>query len=212
MQSTLSKILDARLSRYAIAASAVATAIPAQAAPITVVLPNPVDIRFDYELDLDQDGNAEVFFSGLGSTWARADLVRPGALAASGSFALQLTVGAQLFSADSFSLWGPSAAANMSFNFAQSPTFLGIGFATTNGGYNRLGFAQFDGPDLYGWAWEEADSITTFDLRTASAVPEPATGASPPSPSAPPPSPPANANRPSSNAVRQYPPHVRREQ
>jgi len=178
MPSTFSTVLDSRLSRYAIAAGAFAAAIPAQAAPIVVILPNPVDIRSGYTLDLDQDGNGEVFFSGLGSTTvALAGLLRPGDFAAAGGIALPLSIGEQLFSSDSFSLWGNASQALVSFNFSQSPTFLGIGFATTNSGFNRLGFAQFDGPLLYGWAWEEADSITTFNLRGSSAVPEPATGA-----------------------------------
>jgi hypothetical protein len=89
----------------------------------------------------------------------------------------QLPTGVQLFSADSFSLWGNATAYSQLFGSSASPTFLGFGFATTNGGFNRLGFLQFQGPLLYGYAWEQASSITTFDINATNGVPEPATGA-----------------------------------
>ena len=175
----LSSLLETRLSSYAIAAGAVVAAIPAQAAPITVILPTPVDVRNGFTLDIDGVGVSELSFTALGSSGALVDLLQPGALAHSIGIARQLLTGVQLFSADSFSLWGPGGSdVAVVFNSSLSPTFLGVGFATTNGGYNRLAFLQFDGPLLYGYAWEQASSITTFDLRgSASDVPEPATGA-----------------------------------
>jgi hypothetical protein len=179
--NTISKALDARLGRYALAVGAVVAAIPAQAAPITVILPSPVDVQNGYTLDIDGVGGPELTFSGLGSSLPFLALValnQPGALAESGGGVLPLLTGVQLFSSDSFSLWGPAPSVLVSFNTSTSPTFLGVGFATTNGGYNRLAFLQFQGPMLYGYAWEEAKSITTFDITApTSGVPEPATGA-----------------------------------
>jgi hypothetical protein len=179
--NTISKTLDARLGRYALAVGAVVAAIPAQAAPITVILPSPVDVQNGYTLDIDGVGGPELTFSGLGASvpfLAFVALNQPGALAESGGGVLPLLTGVQLFSSDSFSLWGPAPSVFVSLNTSTSPTFLGVGFATTNGGYNRLAFLQFQGPLLYGYAWEEAKSITTFDITApTTGVPEPATGA-----------------------------------
>ncbi len=173
----LSSLLNTRLSRYAVAAGAVVAAIPAQAAPITVILPTPVDVRTGFTLDIDGVGGSELSFSGLGSSSVLVDVLQPAVLAGSGGFVAQLLTEVQLFSSDNFSLW-TFAPLNQLLNSSPSPTFLGVGFATTNGGYSRLAFLQFDGPLLYGYAWEQASSITTFDLRgTSSDVPEPATGA-----------------------------------
>ena len=175
--NAISKALDARLGRYALAAGAVVAAIPAQAAPITVILPSPIDVRNGYTLDIDQDGFSELYFSAIGSTLVLVGLDNPGAIAGSSNFVLQLPIGVTLFSADSFSLWSPQPELNQTFGSSASPTFLGVGFATTNGGYNRLAFLQFQGPLLYGYAWEQASSITTFDINATNGVPEPATGA-----------------------------------
>ena len=174
----LSSRVESLLSRYAIAAGAVVAALPTQAAPITVILPTPIDVRDGFILNIDGVGGAELLFSALGSSAGLVGFCQPGAIAGSGGVVRQLLTGVQLFSADSFSLWGQNSAYSQEFNTSPSPTFLGVGFATTNGGYNRLAFLQFDGPFLYGYAWEQASSITTFDLRgSASDVPEPATGA-----------------------------------
>jgi hypothetical protein len=174
----LSSLLETRLSRYAIAAGAVVAAIPTQAAPVTVILPTPIDVRNGLMLNIDGVGSAELFFTGAGSSLGFVGFIQPGAIAATAGVVRQLLTGVQLFSADSFSLWGPGNSFSQVFNTSPSPTFLGVGFATTNGGYNRLAFLQFDGPLLYGYAWEQASSITTFDLRgSSSEVPEPATGA-----------------------------------
>ena len=176
----LSSFLETRLSRYAIAAGAVVAAIPTQAAPITVILPTPLDARDGFAINIDGEGSVEfIFFSGIGTSAGLVGFGQPGAIAGSAGFVRQLLTGVQLFSADSFSLWGSGFSRyTLVYNTSPSPTFLGVAFATTNGGFNRLGFLQFDGPFLYGYAWEQASSITTFDLRGSSSdVPEPATGA-----------------------------------
>jgi hypothetical protein len=173
----LSSLLETRLSRYAIAAGAVVAAIPTQAAPITVILPTPIDVRNGFILNIDGVGGEELQFSGLGSSLGVVEVLQPAVLAGSGGFVAQLLTGVQLFSSDNFSLW-TFAPLNQLLNSSPSPTFLGVGFATTDDGFRRLAFLQFEGPLLYGYAWEQASSITTFDLRGSSSdVPEPATGA-----------------------------------
>jgi hypothetical protein len=176
---TISRALDARLGRYALAAGALAAAVPAQAAPITVILPTPVDIRDGYELDFDQDNITEFFFSGSGST-AYASYFNAAAVlgAGSSSLVLSLSAGATFGLTGNTQIW--VGYATMPLASVTTPTFLAFRFqSNSNGGFNRLGFAQFYGPNLYGWAWEEARTLQTFDLSTAppSNVPEPATGA-----------------------------------
>ena len=177
--NVISKALDARLGRYALAVGAIAAAVPAQAAPITVILPAPVDIRPGYNLDFDQDNITEFFFSGSGST-ALACYFTPALVLGAGSsnLALSLSAGATFGLSGNTQVWIPSAT--MALGTSTSPTFLAFRFQSTNGGFNRVGFAQFYGPNLYGFAWEEASTLRTFDLSTLPAptgVPEPATGA-----------------------------------
>lgn len=171
----LSQALEGRLGRYVMmATAAAATTVVTQAAPITVILPTPVEVRTGYELDLDQNGSTEIFFSDSGSTSFACYYGSADVLLAS-SLVLQLSQGAMF--AYSASNWGSVGDMNL---FQTAPaTFLGIRFQSTAGGPERIGFAQFDGPLLYGYAWEQASSITTFDLRqvASSDVPEPATGA-----------------------------------
>jgi hypothetical protein len=178
-ENAISKALDTRLGRYALAAGAVA-AIPAQAAPITVILPTPVDIRPDYQLDFDQDNITEFYFSGSGSTALACYFNAAVVLGAgSSSLLLSLSEGATFGLTGNTQVWVPFAT--MFLGTSTSPTFLAFRFqSNSSGGFNRLGFAQFYGPNLYGWAWEEASSIRTFDLSTlppTTGVPEPATGA-----------------------------------
>ena len=167
--------LERRLGRYVlVAGAAAATTVATQAAPITVILPTPVDVRNGFNLDMDQNGFAEIFFSGSGST-AYASYFYTADVLYSGSLAQQLSEGALV--AYSASNW--TGFAWMNITQSAPATFLGIRFQSTAGGPERIAFAQFDGPLLYGYAWEQASSITTFDLRKAAAsdVPEPATGA-----------------------------------
>jgi hypothetical protein len=178
--NAISQTLDARLARYALAAGAVASAIPAQAAPITVILPTPVDIRPEYQLDFDQDNITEFYFSGSGSTALACYFNAAVVLGAgSSSLLLSLSEGATFGLTGNTQVWVPFAT--MFLGTSTSPTFLAFRFqSNSSGGFNRLGFAQFYGPNLYGWAWEEASSIRTFDLSTlppTTGVPEPATGA-----------------------------------
>jgi hypothetical protein len=174
----LSTFLEARLTRYAIAAGAVVAAIPTQAAPITVILPNPVFVfTNNLELDIDGDGNRDLgIFSGAG-TITGLGLVGFGA---SGSMALALPTGFQFSSAFSSPGFWRSGGVGLQFNTSTStsPTFLAVGFSQTIGGFQRLAFLQFEGNALYGYAWEAgASSLTTFDLRSKAEIPEPATGA-----------------------------------
>lgn len=83
----LSTFPEARLSRYAIATGAVVAAIPTQAAPITVILPSPINIATTpLNLDIDGVGGTDLlFFSGSGGV--------------SGGLALQPATGFQFFSA-----------------------------------------------------------------------------------------------------------------
>ena len=173
----LSTFLEARLSRYAIAAGAAVAAIPTQAAPITVILPNPVFVHSsNLDLDIDGDGNSDLrFFSGVGNISGFGAV----GFGASGSLALALPTGFQFFSAfPPTGFWGGTSAF-LSLNTSTSPNFVAVGFDTTNGGFRRLAFLQFEGNSLYGYAWEAgASSLTTFNLRGSSSdIPEPATGA-----------------------------------
>ena len=179
-KNSISQALEARLSRYALAAGAIAAAVPAQAAPITVILPTPVDIRPGYQLDFDQDNITEFFFSGSGST-ALACYFNAAVVLGAGSSTLVQSLGV----GGSFGLTGNTqvwvGSATMPLGPSTDPTFLAFRFqSNSNGGFNRLAFAQFYGPNLYGWAWEEASTLRTFDLSTlppTTGVPEPATGA-----------------------------------
>jgi hypothetical protein len=175
----LSESLDSRLGRYLIAAgAAAAAAAPAQAAPITVLLPTPVDVRLSYPLDFDQNGSTEVFFSGSGTAgfyacyFGTADIF----LDSNGAIR-QLSLGALVGLTAPDSFWG--SLGTLSVPSTTSPDyFIGVRFASSAGPNNRIGFAQMNGSLLYGFAWEEAPGITTFDLRKSAAeVPEPATGA-----------------------------------
>jgi hypothetical protein len=157
------------------AGSVAAVALPVQAAPIIVILPSPLDIRTPISLDIDQDGLTDIFFSGSGST-AFASVGGRGRVIALSGQVQPFSVGA------SFGLTGFGTA-----NFATMPlgpttvvSFLGLAFNSLNvsASRDRLAFFQFNGPLVYGYAWEQASTLTTFDLQQAStAVPEPATGA-----------------------------------
>ena len=173
-----SESLDSRLGRYLIAAgAAAAAAAPGQAAPITVLLPTPVDVRLSYRLDFDQNGSTEIFFSGSGSSFFGCYFGTADIFLDSNGAIRQLSLGALggLTAPDSF--WG--SLGTLSVPSTTSPDyFIGVRFASSAGPNNRIGFAQMNGSLLYGFAWEEAPGITTFDLRKSAAeVPEPATGA-----------------------------------
>ncbi len=173
----LSTFLEARLSRYAIAAGAAVAAIPTQAAPITVILPTPINVQTRaLNLDIDGDGATDLlFFSGFAGFAGAREV----GIGLSGSFALALPTGFQFFSAfPPTGFWGGTSAF-LSLNTSTSPNFVAVGFDTTNGGFRRLAFLQFEGNSLYGYACEAgASSLTTFNLRGSSSdIPEPATGA-----------------------------------
>jgi hypothetical protein len=175
VHSVLSQALEGRVGRYVMMASAAAaTTVAIQAAPITVILPTPVDVRNGFNLDMDQNGFAEIFFSGSGST-AYASYAYTADVLYSGSLAQQLPEGALV----AYSATNWTGFAWMNITQSSPASFLGIRFQSEVGGPQRVAFAQFDGPLLYGYAWEQASSITTFDLRKAATadVPEPATGA-----------------------------------
>lgn len=173
---TTSKAFNCRIGRYIAAAGAVAaSAVPSQAAPITVILPSPVDIRLGYQLDMDQDGSPEFRFSGSGSTafasyLNQADILASFDILASSTIVQQLSAGASF----SNSGLGWFTIADMKVDVTAPASFLAIRFGISR---ESVGFAQFNGPMLYGFAWEQASSITTFDLQSSSEVPEPATGA-----------------------------------
>lgn len=178
----LSTFLEARLNRYAIAAGAVLAAIPAQAAPITVILPTPLNLSNAglQTFDLDQDGFFDINFTSIGGTGDRfiPPPSRRANFGVSGIAARQLTEGVLIDIASSGSFWG--SVALLSYNTAVSPTFLALQFGTgtSPSGPVRVGFAQFSGSTLYGFAWDQASTITTFDITAApTAIPEPATGA-----------------------------------
>lgn len=171
----LSQALEGRLGRYVmVVTAAAATTVATQAAPITVILPTPVDVRDGFNLDMDQNGFAEIFFSGSGST-AYASYAYTADVLYAGTLAQQLSEGALV----AYSATNWTGFAWMNITQTAPASFLGIRFQSTAGGPERIAFAQFDGPLLYGYAWEQASSITTFDLRKAASsdVPEPATGA-----------------------------------
>ncbi len=178
MPSALSTLLNARLSRYAVAVGAVAAATPAQAAPITVILPTPVNLSITNSItfDVDQDGLFDLSFTSFGGGRFVPPPTRPAYYGVSGSVALQLTAGVLIDSTNTASFWG--TVAPLSYNTAVSPTFLAIQFGSSVGGPQRVGFAQFSGSNLYGFAWDQANTITTFDITAPpTGVPEPATGA-----------------------------------
>ncbi len=175
VSTVISQALESRLGRYMMVAGAAASAtVATQAAPITVILPTPVNVTLGYELDFDQNGSTEFFFSGSGSS-AYACYFGTADVLIAGSFVQQLSEGASF--GYSSTEWGGFGWMDVSQTTPAS--FLGIRFSSTFGGPARIGFAQFNGPFLYGFAWEEASSITTFDLQQSSSsdVPEPATGA-----------------------------------
>jgi hypothetical protein len=175
----LSSFLETRLSRYAIAAGAVVAAIPTQAAPITVILPTPIDLSTAAfrTFDVDQDGLFDLNFTSFGGGRFFPTPPRFANFGVSGIVALQLTEGVLIDIASSGSFWG-SVAAILSVTTAVSPTFLAFHFGSTAGGAQAVGFAQFSGSTLYGFAWDQANTITTFDITAApTVVPEPATGA-----------------------------------
>lgn len=178
MPSTLSTLLNARLNRYAVTVGAVAAATPVQAAPITVILPTPVNLASTsfIQFDVNQDGFFDVNYTGGALS---AFLPTPGRTAFFGATgtatARQLTLGALIDISGTGSSWVTGAV--LSFNTAVSPTFLAIRFASTASGPQRIGFAQISGSTLYGFAWDQANTITTFDITAPTGVPEPATGA-----------------------------------
>lgn len=174
-----SSLLEARLSRYSVAAGAIVAAIPTQAAPITVILPTPVNLSSVslQRFDVDQDGVFDLNFTAIGGGAFFPTPSRFANFVASGSVALQLTEGVLIDKTGSGSLWGNSVGGFL-VTTAVSPTFLGFRFGSSAGGPLGVGFAQFSGTTLYGFAWDEANTITTFDITAApTAVPEPATGA-----------------------------------
>ena len=176
MAATLPTLLNARLSRYALAVGAVA--MPTQAAPITVILPTPVNLALaSFEtFDVDQDGFADISFTSFAGGMFFAPPSRQASFGVSGTAALQFAEGVLIDFASSGSFW--SSIARLSYNTAVSPTFLAIRFGTNASGPQRVGFAQFSGSNLYGFAWDQANTITTFDITAPpTGVPEPATGA-----------------------------------
>jgi hypothetical protein len=174
-----SSLLNARLSRYALAVGAVAAATPTQAAPITVLLPTPVNILTGgsfKQFDVDNDGLLDINFSGSPFNFFLNTPPRTGSFGAAGGFARQLTEGVLIDIANTNGFW--SATAQFSSNTAISPTFLAIQLVSGASAPQRVAFAQFSGATLYGFAWDQANTITTFDITApATGVPEPATGA-----------------------------------
>lgn len=175
----MTALLNSRLSRYALAVSAVAAATPAQAAPITVLLPTPVSLAgiTVTHFDVDQSGGFDITFSGGFATAFFPYFPLTANFGASGSAARPLSLGVLIDRTVTGGFWG-TGSAGVSFNTAVSPTFLAIRFGSAATGPQRVGFAQFSGSNLYGFAWDEANTITTFDITAPpTAVPEPATGA-----------------------------------
>ena len=171
-------LLNARLSRYAVAVGAVAAAMPTQAAPITVILPTPVNLALTgfTTFDVDQDGFADISFTSFAGGQFFPTPPRLANFGVSGTAALQLAESVLIDIASSVSFWG--SIARLSYNTAVSPTFLAIRFGATASGPQRVAFAQFSGSNLYGFAWDQANTITTFDITAPpTGVPEPATGA-----------------------------------
>jgi hypothetical protein len=191
LTNPIAQLMESRLGRYVAAASAFAAAgAPTQAAPITVILPTPVNVTQGYAMNLDGNFLNDVFFSGFGTGGAFlasagwGEVVGQLGTGAPGVLSL-LSAGTAVVLAHTDPIWrGLGSAAIPS---TTSPDyFIGIRFASSTGpgaaaGATRIGFAQFNGPMLYGWAWDEAPSITVFDLRSANSggnpIPEPATGA-----------------------------------
>ena len=174
----MTALLNSRLSRYALAVGAVAAATPAQAAPITVLLPTPVSLAgiTVTHFDVDQSGAFDITFTGGFVTGFFPYFPGTANFGVSGSAAPPLSLGALIDRTVTGGFWGTSAG--VSFNTAVSPTFLAIRFGSAATGPQRVGFAQFSGSNLYGFAWDEANTITTFDITAPpTAVPEPATGA-----------------------------------
>lgn len=189
LTNPIAQLLDSRLSRYVVAASAfVAGGVPSQAAPITVLLPTPVNVTEGYFLNLDGNFVEDVYFSGSGGTFFASafwgQVVGQSGTGGLGVLSL-LSAGTSVVIAHTDPIWRVFGSA--AIPSTTSPDyFIGIRFASSTGAgaadaATRIGFAQLNGPMLYGWAWDEAPSITVFDLRNTSSggdpVPEPATGA-----------------------------------
>jgi hypothetical protein len=183
--------LDSRLGRYVVAASAlVAGGVPSQAAPIEVLLPTPVNITQASQLNLDGNFLNDFFFSGFGGTSAfiasglwgqvagQVGTGNPGILSL-------LSAGTAVVLAHTDPIWRNLGTAAVP-STTSPDYFIGFRFASSTGpgvvsAATRIGFAQLNGPLLYGWAWDDAPSITVYDLRSSAnggaPVPEPATGA-----------------------------------
>jgi hypothetical protein len=68
LTNPIAQLMESRLGRYVAAASAFAAAgAPTQAAPITVILPTPVNVTQGYAMNLDGNFLNDVFFSGFGT-------------------------------------------------------------------------------------------------------------------------------------------------
>lgn len=192
-RNPITPLMESRLGRYVVAASAfAAAAVPSQAAPITVLLPTPVNVTQGYTMNLDGNFLNDVFFSGFGSAPSSAFLASVGwgqlvGLSGTGApgVASLLSAGTSVVLAHTDPIW--RGLGSVAVPSTTSPDyFIGIRFASSsNSGAasnaTRIGFAQFNGPLLYGWAWDEAPSITVFNLRNSASggdpIPEPATGA-----------------------------------
>jgi hypothetical protein len=191
-QNPITPLLESRLGRYVVADSAFAVAaVPSQAAPVTVLLPTPVNVTQGYTMNLDGNFLNDVFFSGvIGNTNAFLAYVAWGQLVGSvgtsspGVVSL-LSAGTSVVLAHTDPIWRDSDTAAVP-SITSPDYFIGIRFASNTepcavSNASRIGFAQLNGPLLYGWAWDEAPSITVFNLRNSASggdpIPEPATGA-----------------------------------
>lgn len=182
LKTDLSHRMESRLARYAVVAgAAAAAAVPAAAGVVTVVLPAPIDIRSSpYQMDFNQDGSFDFFFSGFNTTSALGSNFSSGGflVGASGQIT-PLPIGALIGSG--ITNW--LGLGSMNGFSATGVLFAGMRAAVAANGTSPsgivYGFAQFDPFELYGFAYESTvgAGITTFDITADTAVPEPATGA-----------------------------------
>ncbi len=165
--------LDARFARYAIlAGTAIVAAKPASAAIIVLTGTGEDFSVGEHMLDINNDGAADYFFSGLGtsagaqvfgatylSDFPQAAIVTD----TTNTNALPLAIGDTIGSESDL-----GATAIMSAFSATGNLFLGFNFLDTNGVFFN-GFAEFNNMHLLGLAYDSdpaSESITVFELST----------------------------------------------